>query len=171
MAISLRHRLPTGETRPWTLKEVVQGMPLGHPSHPLFVHFPVAFYFGVLALDVLSKLGTFPSAVLAGTWALIGAFIGTLGAATTGLVDRSTMRPGSRVRAKTNQHLTWQLITAAIFILNFALRWGSRHAVEAKPLWILLDVIGVATLTVGQYLGGMLVYTIGFRVGGEGEDS
>ncbi len=24
----------------WTLKDVVQGKPIGHPSHPLFVHFP-----------------------------------------------------------------------------------------------------------------------------------
>jgi len=32
-------------------------------------------------------------------------------------------------------------------------------------LWIVLDVIGVATLLVGQYLGGLLVYSIGMRVG------
>jgi uncharacterized membrane protein len=165
MAIRLRRHLPTGETRPWTLTEVVQGKPLEHPSHPMFVHFPVAFYIATLALDVLSKAGTFPSAPLATTWLLLGAFGATLVAVTTGLVDRATTRPGSRVRKKVNLHMYLQLVTAVLFVVNFAIRWSDRHLAEAKPLWLVLDVIGVATLLVGQYLGGVLVYNVGLRVG------
>jgi uncharacterized membrane protein len=33
MSISLRYRSPSGEIRPLTLREIVQGRPLGHPSH------------------------------------------------------------------------------------------------------------------------------------------
>jgi uncharacterized membrane protein len=165
MAIRLRRRLATGETRPWTLTEIVQGKPLEHPSHPMFVHFPVAFYIATLALDILSKVGTFPSAPLATTWLLLGAFAASLVAVTTGLVDRATTRQGSGVRKKVNQHMYLQLVTAVIFVVNFAVRWSDRHVAEAKPLWLVLDVIGVATLVVGQYLGGILVYNVGFRVG------
>jgi uncharacterized membrane protein len=165
MAISLRRRLPTGETRAWTLKEVVQGKPLGHPSHPMFVHFPVAFYVATLGLDILSKVGEFPSAPVATTWLLLGAFAASLAAVGTGLVDRSTTRPRSKVRTKVNQHMYLQLATAVLFVVNFAIRWPDRHLAEAEPLWIVLDVIGVATLLVGQYLGGLLVYSIGMRVG------
>jgi uncharacterized membrane protein len=165
MAIRLRRRLSTGETRPWTFTEIVQGKPLEHPSHPLFVHFPVAFYIATLALDVLSKAGHFPSAPLATTWLLLGAFAASLVAVTTGLVDRATTRPGSKVRKKVNQHMYLQFVTAGLFVVNFAIRWSDRHLAEAKPLWLVLDVIGVATLVVGQYLGGILVYAIGLRVG------
>jgi uncharacterized membrane protein len=165
MAISFRRRLPTGETQPWTLKEIVQGKPLGHPSHPLFIHFPVAFYIATLGLDILSKVGRFPSAPLATTWLLLGAFAASIAAVTTGLVDRGTTRPGSKVRKKVNQHMYLQLVTAVLFIVNFFVRWSDRHLAEAKPLWIVLDVIGVATLVIGQYLGGLLVYAIGLRVG------
>lgn len=165
MAIQLKYRSPSGETRMWTLKEILQGKPLGHPSHPLLVHFPLAFYFGVLGLDIMSKLGTFPSAPLATTWLLLGAFAGTAGAVLTGGVDWLGMRKGSVTRRKTNQHIVFQLLTAAIFVVNFIIRYGDRHLGEAKPLWIVLDVVGVITLTIGQYLGGMLVYSIGFRVG------
>jgi uncharacterized membrane protein len=168
VAIKLRRRLPTGESRPWTLKEIVQGKPLEHPSHPMFVHFPVAFYVATLALDILSKAGRFPAAPLATTWLLLGAFGATLVAVVTGLVDRSTTRPGSAVRKKIDQHMYLQLLTAAVFVVSFAVRWSDRHAAEAKPLWIVLDVIGVATLLLGQYLGGILVYRIGFRVGESG---
>jgi uncharacterized membrane protein len=165
MAIRLRRRLPTGETRPWTLTEIVQGKPLEHPSHPMFVHFPVAFYVATLGLDILSKVGRFPSAPLATTWLLLGAFAASLVAVTTGLVDRATTRRGSRVRKKVNQHMYLQLVTAGLFVVNFAVRWSDRHLAEAKPLWLVLDVVGVATLLLGQYLGGLLVYQIGFRVG------
>lgn len=170
MAISLRRRLPTGETRPWTLKEVVQGKPLGHPSHPMFVHFPVAFYVATLGLDILSKLGRFPAAPVAATWLLLGAFGATLFAVTTGLVDRSTTRSGSKVRSKINQHMTLQLIAAGLFVVNFAIRWSDRHQAEAEILWVVLDLVGVATLVVGQYLGGLLVYSIGMRVGESGAE-
>jgi uncharacterized membrane protein len=171
MAIRLRRRLPTGETRPWTLKEIAQGKPLEHPSHPMFVHFPVAFYVAVLALDILSKVGRFPAAPTATTWLLLGAFGASLLAVATGLVDRSTTRPGSAVRKKVNQHMYLQLLTAAVFVVNFAVRWPDRHAAEATALWIVLDVIGVAILLLGQYLGGILVYRIGFRVGESGPGS
>jgi uncharacterized membrane protein len=168
MAIRLRRRLSTGETRPWTMKEIVQGKPLEHPSHPMFVHFPVAFYVATLALDILSKVGSFPAAPVATTWLLLGAFAASLVAVVTGLVDRATTRAGSVVRKKINQHMYLQLLTAVVFVVNFAVRWPDRHLAEAKPLWIVLDLIGVATLLFGQYLGGILVYGIGFRVGESG---
>jgi uncharacterized membrane protein len=164
--IKLRYTGPNGETRPWTLKEMIQGKPIDRPTHVMLVHFPIAFYFGVLGLDVLSRLGTFPAGPVAATYLLLGAFAATAGAAITGLVDRSTMRPGSRSRKKANQHLTVMLITAGIFILDFAIRWGSRHHGKARLSWILLEVVGVGAVTIGADLGGQLVYKMGVRVGG-----
>src|SRR2546428_11462945 len=98
MAIQLKYRSPTGETRPWTLREIIQAKPIDRPTHPMLIHFPIAFYVGALGLDLLSRFGTFPSAPLAATWLIIGAFAGFGAAATAGLVDRSTMKHGSRVR-------------------------------------------------------------------------
>ena len=40
----------------WTLKDVVQGKPFGHPSHPPFVHFPSALLPAALVFDVASRL-------------------------------------------------------------------------------------------------------------------
>ncbi len=45
---SLRFRSSSGEERAWTLKKIVQGRPLDHPSHAMFVRFPVAFSVGAL---------------------------------------------------------------------------------------------------------------------------
>jgi uncharacterized membrane protein len=54
---------------------------------------------------------------------------------------------------------------ATVFILDFAIRWGDRHHAKARASWILLDLIGVAAVTIGADLGGQLVYKMGVRVG------
>ena len=164
MPLKLRYTDPNGVSRPWTLKEIIQGKPVNRPTHVMLVHFPIAFYFAVLGLDILSKVGTFPAAPIAATWLLLGAFAATAGAAITGLVDRSTMPPGSRSRKKANQHLVVQLAAAAIFIVDFAIRWPNRHDLEASMGWIVLEAIGVLMVSIGADLGGQLVYKMGVRV-------
>jgi uncharacterized membrane protein len=163
MAIRWKYTSKSGETRPWTLKEIVAGKPIGRATHVMFVHFPIAFYIAVLAFDVFSHIGHHPWAVPAGTWLLIGAFAATLVLVITGLVDRSTMRPGV-VRSTATRHMLIQFGAAAVFIVNFAIRWGDRAILEAKPLWIVLDVIGVALVSIGADIGGKLVYGFGMRV-------
>jgi uncharacterized membrane protein len=164
VAIRLKFRSPTGETRPWTLKEIIQGKPVDRPTHPMVIHFPIAFYIGALALDIASRVGRFPAAPLAATWAIMGAFAGTLLAVPTGLVDRSTMRPGSRIRKKANTHALIQVSAAAFFVADFILRWSHRNGHRARPLWIALEVVGVLLVMVGADLGGQMVYKMGFRV-------
>jgi uncharacterized membrane protein len=166
MGISLKHRLPSGESRFWTVKEIVQGKPLDRPTHPMVIHFPIAFYFGALGLDLLSRLGRFPAAPLAASWLILGAFAGTALAVTTGLADRSSMRAGSKIRGVATRHMLVQFGAAALFVLNFAIRWQDRRLSRSRPLWIVLDVIGVLVVSVGADLGGYMVYKMGFRVGG-----
>ncbi len=160
----LGYRAPSGEVRRWTLKEVVQGKPLHHPSHAMFVHFPVAFYVGALGFDVLSRAGRFAAAPLAATWLLIGAFVGSVFAVPTGLVDWWGMVPGSRKRRRATLHMWFQLATLALFIVDFAVRWSDRRMPEASWGWIALEVVAVTVLVVGQWLGGSLVYGMGMRI-------
>jgi uncharacterized membrane protein len=163
--IQLKFRSPSGEERPWKLREIIEGQPLGHPSHPMFVHFPVAFYIGALAFDLMTRLFEFPGLVQAATFLIIGAFAGSLFAVPTGLVDWWQMAKGSEKRRKATQHMLLQFATFGIFVVVLALRWGDRNtAREADILWIVLEAIGVAILTVGQYIGGILVYQMAMRV-------
>jgi uncharacterized membrane protein len=164
MAIRLKYRSPTGETRPWTLKEIVQGYPLGHPSHPLFVHFPIAFYSGTLAFDILTRITPNPGLTLAATYLLIGAFAGTLLLVVTGLIDWAGMVRGSSKRRLATRHMLLQLAAASFFIVAFAIRWPDRARPQAETLWIVLEAVGYSILAVGQYLGGVLVYERGMRV-------
>ena len=163
MAIRLRYRSPTGETRPWTLRELIQGMPIDRPTHPMLIHFPIAFYIGTLALDVLSRIGHHPTAPLAATWLNLGALLGFVAAATAGLADRSTMKPGLRVRKLATRHMWLQFTAAAIFAVDLAVRWPHRHDPRSSFLWIALGLTGVVVMSVAADIGGAMVYKIGYR--------
>ena len=168
MAIMLKYRTPTGETRPWTLREILQGKPIDRPTHPMLVHFPIALYIGALVLDVLSRIGTFPAAPLAATWLILGSLAGFAVAALTGLAERSTMRHESRIHTLATRHMLLQYTAAAIFVVDFAIRWSHRHDVHASLLWIALDLIGVLVMTVASDIGGQMVFKIGYRgLGGD----
>ena len=164
MAIRLRYHAPDGSVRNWKLKEIVQGKPLGHPSHPLFVHFPIAFYSAILAFDILSRITPSPGLVLAGSYLFLGAFAATVLLLITGLTDWFGMVRGSSKRRLATNHLLFQLTASAFFIVTFIIRWPDRAAAQADTLWIVLEAIGYAILVVGQYLGGVLVYEKGMRV-------
>jgi uncharacterized membrane protein len=164
MAIRLRYHAPDGTVRSWRLREIVQGKPLGHPSHPLFVHFPIAFYSAILAFDILSLITPSPGLVLAGSYLFLGAFAATVMLLITGLTDWTTMVKGSSKRRLATRHMLWQLTASAFFIVTFVIRWPDRAAPEADPLWIVLEAVGYAILIVGQYLGGVLVYEKAMRV-------
>lgn len=158
----LQLRAPDG--RRWTLKEWIQGKPLRHPSHPMFVHFPVAFYLAIIVFDVMSRITPSPALVLASSYLFVGAFLGTALAASTGLVDWWGMVKGSSKRQLATRHMLLQLTAAAFFIVTFFLRWSDRGVAQAEITWIVLEVIGYSILVVGQFLGGLLVYERGMRV-------
>jgi uncharacterized membrane protein len=171
MAIKLRYRSPSGETRPWTFRQVLQGFPLDMPTHPMFVHFPIAFYNGALAFDVLSRVGHFPWAPATATYLIVGALAGFAAAATTGIAERASMPPKLRVRRLATRHMLLQFIAAAVFAVNLGVRWSHRHAARSGVGWIVLDVIGIAVMTAASDIGGQMVFKIGYRgLGGGPED-
>jgi len=163
MAIRLRYRSPSGETRLWTVREILQGKPIDRPIHPMLVHFPIAFSFGVLGLDVLSRLGRFPAAPPAATWLILLALLGYVVAGITGLADRSGMPAGGKVRRMATRHAFVQTSFAAILAVHLAVRWSERNAGESEVLWIVLGAIAALVVSVGADIGGRMVYKIGWR--------
>jgi uncharacterized membrane protein len=131
----------------------------------MLVHFPVAFYVGAVAFDVLSRAGRFPEAPVAATWLIVGALVMTVPTALTGLVDWWGMVPGSSKRRVATRHMLYQLAAAAIFAAELALRWSHRGADQAAASWIAVGSPALVVLFAGQWLGGRLVYEMGMRVG------
>lgn len=160
---------PPDEDRFWTLKELVQGKPLRHPSHTMFVHFPIAFFMAALFLDVASLFLDLPPAPLMATWLIIGGIAGAGLAATTGLVDWFDMVKGSSKRRWATVHMLLQLASVGLFVVNLFIRFADRGHPTAEVSWILLGALGVGIQLVGNWYGGVLVFEKGMRVTTGGE--
>ena len=161
MPISMKN---TAENRGWTFKEWVQGKPIGHPSHPMFVHFPIAFYLATLVFDIMTRMEADAALVRAGTYLLVGAAMFTVILVITGLIDYLSMVPRSSKRKIATRHLIANLIAAGLFLTSLVLRWPERTAAQADMVWIVLEAIGFVVVSVAQYFGGVLVYEKGMRV-------
>ena len=146
------------------LREVLQGKPLGHPSHPMFVHFPTALLPTSLLFDVLSWAISEPELVRAAFYNVAVGMAGALLALLTGFVDYFGMVPGSRKHRVTTWHMLANLPLMLIFATSLGLRSLELDATRT-PLYILvLSLVGLPLLIVGNYLGGELVFRMGMRV-------
>lgn len=157
----LRLRAPDG--RPWTPKEIVQGQPLGHPTHALLVHYPVALPPVAVGLDLLAGGGD-PSLARASAYLSIAAAALAILAAVPGLVDWWGMIPGSPKRRVGTIHLLVQSLTIALLLASAALRWIARDAPQAPLAATLASAAATLSVLVGNYFGGELVYRMGMRV-------
>ena len=163
-----RYRTESGERKFWPLKDIVRGRSVGRPTHPIFVIFPLAFFVGSLAFDVLSVIGL-SGVTLAATYLLLGGVIGAAFAIVTGLLDRAGMRPGSLIRRVATRHMIIQLSATAIFVVDLIVRWSdtipqANRVTEAKALWIVLGVVGMIAIIVGGDVGFNMVFRMGVRV-------
>ena len=146
------------------LKEVLQGKPLGHPSHPMFVHFPTALFPTGILFDILSWAANEPELVKAAFYNVAVGLAGAMVAVLTGFVDYFGMVSGSRKHRVT----TWQMLANLPLLLIFAVSLGLRSQeldAPSTPLYILVFTLaGLPFLVVGNYLGGELVYRMAMRV-------
>ena len=133
---------------------------LGHPIHPLLIHFPTALLPMDFVLSILHYYTGNGSFALAGYYCLIGGVLMGFAAIVTGLIELIYI-------PKTNkQALGTSLIHG--FINGFVLL---VFAVIAYKAWqeypqpglsttagLLIKGILIITLFIGNYLGGRLIY-------------
>jgi uncharacterized membrane protein len=148
----------------WTVKDVVQGKPLGHPSHAMFVHFPSALLPAAFIFDVLSRFDADLTLTRAAFYNVaFGLTIAAL-AAMTGLVDYLPMIGGSRKKRLGTYHLIAQVSAVSLFGLSLLVRMFDYDATQTPWPAVLLAAGGALAIGVGNYFGGYLVYRQGMRV-------
>ena len=145
--------------RDWSLKEIAQGKPWGHPTHAMFVHFPTALFPVALLLGVLSHLRPSADTARVATLVLGLGLLGSVPAVATGSLDWLGMVRGSTKRNIASKHmlaqLTAQLLAAAAFAIHL-LSVGSPPSVAA----LVMLAGATAVMFGGNWLGGVLVYDV-----------
>jgi uncharacterized membrane protein len=148
----------------WTLKDVVQGKPFGHPSHPPFVHFPSALLPSALIFDLASRLDGDLTFTRAAFYNIALGMVVAMFAAFTGLVDYLPMVSGSRKKIIGTRHLIAQACALSLFTLSLLVRSFDFDATQTPLTAMLPAAAGAVVMTIGNYFGGTLVYRQGMRV-------
>ena len=146
------------------LSYLIRGLP-GHPLHPPLTDATIGAYTAATAMGFASIVGVAERGAAHGWWlALIVGLIFTVPTALAGLADWWTISPGTPLKRTATSHLI-AMVTATVFFLIAALigHKGYTHgAVHPGPY--VLTLIGFASMTVGGWLGGAIVFVHGMRV-------
>jgi len=148
----------------WTLREAIQGKPIRHPTHSLFVHFPSALLPVSFAFDVVSRIHPDETLARAAFYNVAVGLAMAAGAVVTGLVDYLPMVSGSRKKRLGTYHLLAQAPAMALFAVSLALRGADFNADRTGLAPLVLAGVGTLGIMVGNYFGGELVYRQGMRV-------
>lgn len=128
----------------------------GHPFHPMLVPFPIAFFAGTLAADLMyaSTLDTFW--YRATLWLLGAGIVMALLAAVAGLID---LLGDVAIRALTI--VWWHFIGNLTLVLVEAFNWYRRFTLGPDAILntgLTLSIIAVAIMLVTGWLGWEMVY-------------
>lgn len=127
-----------------------------HPLHPALVHFPIACW-SLATLADFTSLWLGESAWRWSTGLLAAGCIIALAAMVAGLIELPRVPEGPALR---DTYLHMGLMLAAFALFTARLLLGLDHLQPLAPgAWgMLLDAAGFATLAVGGWIGGRLVY-------------
>jgi nitrite reductase/ring-hydroxylating ferredoxin subunit/uncharacterized membrane protein len=128
----------------------------GHPIHPALIPFPLAFLNGALIFDALGLATDRPALWTTGGHLAVAGVITALLAGVPGLIDYVyTVPPQSTGKTRATKHLAVNLTAVALMSLAF---WLRPEAVTPPGVPTLaLEIIAVALLAVGGWMGGTLV--------------
>lgn len=135
---------------------------LGHPVHPMLVHFPLGLLSVAVIFDIvrLSTGNRFWGEMT--YWLIIAGLIGGLAAAVFGLADWLGIPRGTRAKRVGLMHGVGNVIVVTLFALSLWLRWQLPGAPSMVATILAFAGVGLALIT--AWLGGELVDRMGVGV-------
>ena len=135
----------SGALKSRTVKDLLHGVWLGHPLHPVLVQVPVGTWTSAAILDALPGTGTTPDVLIA-----VG-LVGVVPALATGWTDWSTLHEQQQRVGLV--HAASNVVAGTLYASSLvARRRGNRGRGRA------LGWAGYAVAGLGSYLGGHLAY-------------
>jgi nitrite reductase/ring-hydroxylating ferredoxin subunit/uncharacterized membrane protein len=126
----------------------------GHPIHPALIPFPFAFIVGAFAFDAAALLFAWPSWWTTGGHLAAAGVMTALVAAVPGVIDYVyTVPPRSTGKQRATRHMVINLSAVALV----AVAWALRQQTAASLAVVAVEIVAVALLIVGAWMGGVLV--------------
>jgi uncharacterized membrane protein/nitrite reductase/ring-hydroxylating ferredoxin subunit len=129
----------------------------GHPLHPMFVHFPLAFLIGALVADVIGRMSGKSEFWVAGAHLTVAGVAAGAFAGIFGFIDYYyTVPPNSTGKKRARNHMILNIMVLLLFAFARYLR-GDAHVPPDLPI-IGVEAVAVGLLLWSGWMGGVLVY-------------
>lgn len=139
--------------RPRVIRDLLHGTWLGHPLHPLLTDLPIGALTVALILDLIGN----PDGA---NWATLIGVAGLIAAALTGFADyHYTDGKSHRYGAI---HASFMTVALVFYLASLAVRYGYTPGTASHAT--ITAAVGYLMLTLGAYIGGDLVFTLGNQV-------
>ena len=140
------------------INRVIRALTEVHPTHPMVVHFPIALTGAAFLFVLLAVWRKNPSLEQAAFANMILAFLGTIAAAITGIMDNAKNYEGAAPNAGTKIMLatTLFLLTAGIIVVRS--RNPNLFQQGNRFLYVASYGLSFAIALVLAFLGGVILY-------------
>ena len=128
----------------------------GHPIHPMLIPFPIAFFVGTLATDIVFSLNANPFFARMAFYLLAAGLVMAALAALAGLTDFLGERL-IRQKAAAWHHMIGNVTAVTLQLVNLLVRGGPRNT-GAMPLGLYLSIAVVLILLYTGWRGWEMVY-------------
>jgi uncharacterized membrane protein len=144
--------------------DLVKGWP-GKPSHPPLTDASIGAYTVGVAMLVAGAIGIETSQMAVGSLiALSGGLLLAAPTAITGLIDWLDIPKRTPARTVATVHLITMVSATVLFALTWLAQRPGYDPGDIETLALVLGLAAEATLAVGGYLGGTIVFVYGNRV-------
>ncbi len=146
------------------LQDFLKGRFLGHPVHPMLVHFPTALFSAGFLFDIAGILLEESSLFTASFYVLVLGLAFGLLAGVFGMIDYVSLGSRPELFETASWHAGIQFVVLAAFGVVAGFKFQAYPDV-ASPSVLELTAMGgtLAAMLIGNYLGGELVFT--YKVG------
>jgi len=140
----------------------------GHPLHPPLTDAAIGAYTVAAVLIVVGALGFMEDATGKGAWlALLVGLGASAASALTGLADLLTIDRDSPTFRTAAYHGLVMSAGTVLFVLAAIFQYDGFHDGRVTGAGLVFVLAGFATLAVGGWLGGTVVFVHGMRVESE----
>lgn len=135
------------------VKDFLHGTWLGHALHPVITDLPVGALTAALFLDIIGQ-------VEGAKWAMALGYAGMIGAALTGIADFANA--DGKARRYGTIHSLFMVGSTVTYLVSLLMRFDVIAGTHQTAMAV--SIAGYVLLTVGAYIGGEIVYDLGWMV-------
>ena len=156
----------SGKTPPEMFAAILPGIAAMDNIHPLFVHFPIAFFTAFFVVDVFGAIARKLQWRYVASWLLYLGAIATIFTVIAGLFAADSVEHGDDVHEimERHEHIGISVLSLSLFLSAWRLKQWGLHSVTANMVFLSLAGFLCVLLSLGADLGGLMVYQYGVSV-------